>query len=238
MISRVALFLVILAVLFASHRGMSSSQNDGERLRVIDGDTLQVGGEVVQLYGIDAPELGQLCDSNGRLWHCGMEAALALNKLVTLDRSSLRCSPWSQDANSGTAARRTPQICEVGNEDVALIMLSSGHSLALPQAFPDYVDAERRAREASLGIWHSDFVVPWEWRAGVQSPSRRSDASRECNIKGVFDADGERRYFVPTDAEYPALTTEPDQGEKMLCSDDVARLAGWRRMGETASADQ
>ena len=38
-------------------------------MRVIDADTLQVDGKVVQLYGIDAPELGQLCESGGSLWH-------------------------------------------------------------------------------------------------------------------------------------------------------------------------
>jgi endonuclease YncB( thermonuclease family) len=237
MTSRVALVLVVFAVLFASHRGTLSSQNGGERLRVIDGDTLQVGADVVQLYGIDAPELGQLCDSNGRLWHCGMEAALALNKLVILDRSLLRCSPWSrQDSGApDPAPARTPEVCQIGDEDVALIMLRSGNSLALPQAFPDYVDAERQARDAALGIWHSDFVVPWKWRAGVQSPQRRSDSSRDCNIKGVFGAAGQRLYYVPTDAEYPALTIDPEQGGEMFCSDEEARAAGWIRPSEAPS---
>ena len=238
MTSRVALVLVILAVLFANYRGTFSSQSSGEHLQVIDGDTLQVGGDVVQLYGIDAPELGQLCDSNGRLWHCGMEAALALHKLVTLDRSSLRCSPWSNEANRATAPTRAPQVCKVGNQDVAVLTLHTGNSLALPGAFPDYVEAERQARDAALGIWHSDFVLPWEWRAGVQSPQRRSDSSGECNIKGVFGAAGQQLYYVPTDAEYQAITIDPKLGETLFCSDDEARRAGWRRIGETASADQ
>jgi endonuclease YncB( thermonuclease family) len=240
MASRVALFLIILAVLFAGHRGTFSSQNSGDRSGVIDGDTLQLDGDVVQLYGIDAPELGQLCESNGRLWHCGMEAALALSKLVTLNRSSLRCSPWSKAGTDvpAPAPASAPQVCEVGGEDLAVLMLSTGNSLALPGAFPDYVEAEQQARDAGLGIWHSDFVVPWEWRAGVQSPNRRSDSSRECNVKGVFGVDGRQLYFVPTDAEYRALTIDPEQGEKMLCSDDEARSAGWRRMGETAGADE
>jgi len=237
MTSRVALSLVILAVLFASDRARSS-QNSSDRFRVIDGDTLQIGGDVVQLYGIDAPELGQLCDSSGRLWHCGVEAALALNKLVTLNRSSLRCSPWSNAANSATDPMRAPQVCEVGNEDVAVLTLHTGNSLALPGTFPDYVEAERQARGGRVGVWHSDFVVPWEWRAGVQSPGRRSDASRECNVKGVFGATGQRLYYVPTDPEYQAITIDPKQGEALFCSDDEARRAGWRRMGETASADQ
>ena len=239
MTSRMALFLVILAVLFASHRGTLSSQINGAHLRVIDGDTLQVDGDFIQLYGIDAPELGQLCESNGRLWHCGMEAALALSKLVTLNRSSLHCSLWSREesATPELASARTPQVCEVGNEDVAVLMLRSGNSLALPGSFPDYIDAERQARDAGLGIWHSDFVPPWQWRAGVTSPDRPSDSARECNIKGVLGPDGQRIYYVPTDAEYQGIAIDPKQGDTVFCSDEKARLAGWRRMGETARGD-
>ncbi len=240
MTSRMALFLVILAVLFASHRGAFSSQDGGDRVQVIDGDTLQVDGDVVQLYGIDAPELGQLCESNGRLWHCGMEAALALDKLATLNRSSLHCSPWSkgEKAAPDPPPASTPQVCEVGNEDVALLMLRSGNSLALPEAFPDYLDAERQARDAALGIWHSDFVPPWQWRAGVTSPDRPSDAARNCNVKGVPGPDGQRIYYVPTDAEYEGITIDPKQGDTVFCSDDAARLAGWRHMGERRRDDR
>jgi endonuclease YncB( thermonuclease family) len=226
--------------LVAGHGGAFSSLARGGTWTVIDGDTLQVDGDVIQLYGIDAPELGQLCESNGSLWRCGMEAAFALRKLVILNEASLHCSPWRKD---GEGVRDPPPattlgVCEVGDEDLAEVMLHNGHSLALPGAFPDYVEAEQQARDAGLGIWHSDFVVPWEWRAGVQSPNRRSDSSRECNVKGVFGVDGRQLYFVPTDAEYRARTIDPEQGEKMLCSDDEARSAGWRRMGETASADE
>ncbi len=34
--------------------------------RVIDGDTLEVAGERIRLYGIDAPEKDQTCSIDGR----------------------------------------------------------------------------------------------------------------------------------------------------------------------------
>lgn len=37
--------------------------------RVIDGDTLSIGGQSVRLYGMDAPELHQTCD--GGRWAPG-----------------------------------------------------------------------------------------------------------------------------------------------------------------------
>ena len=238
--SRLAVLVVIFAILFATHRGTFSSQSGAERLSVIDGDTLQVDGAIVQLYGIDAPELGQLCEKDDRLWPCGVDAALALSKLVALNRSTLRCAPWSNEGRAAPhpAPGTTPQVCQVGNEDVAVLMLDSGNGLALPEAFPDYVDAERQAREARLGIWHSDFVAPWDWRAGVRSPGRRSDAARECNVKGVLGADGQRLYYVPTDADYRTLTIDPQRDERMFCSDEEARLAGWRRIDEKGSQSE
>ena len=46
--------------------------------RVIDGDTIQVAGQRIRLYGIDAAEINQLCQRKGVLWLCGVEAAKTL----------------------------------------------------------------------------------------------------------------------------------------------------------------
>src|SRR5687767_8406773 len=41
-------------------------------VRVIDGDTLDVGGTRVRLHGVDAPESAQMClDGEGQGWACG-----------------------------------------------------------------------------------------------------------------------------------------------------------------------
>ena len=41
------------------------------RAQVIDGDSLTIGGTRVRLFGIDAPERGQGCQAEGKLWLCG-----------------------------------------------------------------------------------------------------------------------------------------------------------------------
>ena len=77
-----ALALALVLVL-AAGEGLTSTQaahvtRYGQDVRIIDGDTLQVDGATIRLYGIDAPELDWLCKDSGRSWHCGRDAALKL----------------------------------------------------------------------------------------------------------------------------------------------------------------
>ncbi len=194
-------------------------------LAVIDGDTLQVGDTIVQLYGIDAPELGQLCYADGEPRPCGVEAALALHKLIAMAGPSLHCSPWQGDDEGSNPPDTLVEVCEVGSQDVAMVMLLGGHSVALPQSFPDYVEAQERAKEGRLGVWHTTFELPWKWRQGERLPSEQVD----CNVRGVIDAQGLRIYHVPTDADYNEVAVDPAHGDVSFCSDEDARQAGWRR---------
>lgn len=230
-IGRSLLLLAIAAIVAAGQAAFSTPRDGpGESLTIIDGDTVQVDGEVIQLYGIDAPELGQMCDRDGNLRPCGVEAALALRKLITFSASSFHCAPWGDGGERNEAL--PVRVCEVGHEDVGLVMLHSGYSVALPGSFPDYIEAQEVARQAGLGLWHSDFVMPWQWRQDQASNDRPGDSARNCNVKGVFDDQGARIYYVPTDDEYDKIVVDPSRGDRMFCSDDEARLAGWRRLGE------
>ena len=53
--------------------------------RVIDGDTLDMGGVRIRLHGIDAPESEQSCRVGGNRWSCGREATRALGWVKSAD---------------------------------------------------------------------------------------------------------------------------------------------------------
>jgi endonuclease YncB( thermonuclease family) len=123
-------------------------------VRIIDGDSLVVGGVEIRLYGIDAPEYRQYCFRRGRPWRCGVEATRALRALIA-DRP-VACRAREQDRYGRTVA-----ACAAGGVDLSAAMVASGHAVA----YGAYDAEERSAREARRGIWSSNFDRPAAWRA-------------------------------------------------------------------------
>jgi endonuclease YncB( thermonuclease family) len=214
--------------------GSQAEAPAGPGVGVIDGDTLEIDGHTVQLYGIDAPELGQYCDRGDDLWACGSEAALFLKNTVQFEGPPVECSPWGEEPAAHGSGEIMIGVCQVGPKVVGLTMVQNGYAVALPDSFPEYKDAEERARQAKLGIWRGDFVPPSEWRAGKGAEVRSSDWVRTCNVKGALGPAGERIYYVPTDEGYDEVAIERARGERSFCSDEEARAAGWTRPRDPA----
>jgi len=233
---------LVLGVLWASASGTTvtfASANpitaDHTTTRVIDGDSIQVGDTVLQLSGIDAPELGQTCDDGGRHWPCGLDAAYRLRKLIALT-STPEISCFRVVASFVGARVAT---CMRGGEDLSVAMLQAGDAVVVPEGAPHYVaaeapfyaEAELAARQASLGIWASKFEFPWDWRR-KREQAGADGADPSCPLKGKVAADGQRLYYGPLDPEYEAFAVDAARGDRFFCSDDQARAAGWLRPGE------
>ena len=226
--------LVLLAAVIGAQRPWPSLAATQQNLAVIDGDTLQSGGDIVQLYGIDAPELGQVCHREGKPWQCGVEAAFALHKLVALSGTAVICEDWHDGTAAAGPTGEGIRVCQLGkDQELGLSMLRNGYAMALPGSFPFYGQIERQAKATGLGLWGSEFTPPWEWREGRRTAR---EVGENCNVKGTLDDAGGRIYLVPTDRDFERATVDQSQGEQLFCSDEEARRAGWRRPGEIEGA--
>ena len=196
------------------------------RARVVDGDTLEVGGQRIRLHGVDAPESRQSCVVQGRRWACGERATRALAGRI--EGRMVSCEERDRDRYARIVA-----VCRNDGENVNAWMVSQGLALAYRQYSRDYVSEEANARAARRGIWRGDFVPPWDWRRGERLAGTRSAPKSAvgsgCQIKGNIGRDGTRIYHVPGGQFYERTRIDTSRGERWFCTEAEARGAGWRK---------
>lgn len=131
---------------------------------VIDGDTIDIGGERVRLHGIDAPERSQTCSVTGVATPCGRESAGVLQALT--DAGPVRCSGGKRDRYGRLIA-----VCYAGDRDLNAELVRRGWALAYRRYSMDYVGEESDARAHGRGMWRGAFIEPWAWRRGERLPT-------------------------------------------------------------------
>ena len=129
------------------------------RVTVIDGDTIEMRGERIRLFGIDAPESGQTCRTGeGRDWRCGTQAARELDQLAR--GRTVTCETRDTDRYGRTVA-----VCKAGGLDLGSALVAGGHAVAFRSYSKIYVPAEEAAKAAGRGLWAGEFQMPSDWRA-------------------------------------------------------------------------
>ena len=123
------------------------------------GDKLEIEGQIVRLFGIDAFEPGQTClDARGEPWRCGAVAEAALAELI--QGHGVACTVIEEHSPEEYVAR-----CTVRDRiDIGRYMIMAGLALADPNAPDEYADAEAAAQRARAGAWAGIFSRPWDWR--------------------------------------------------------------------------
>ncbi|MBR9762690.1 MAG: thermonuclease family protein [Rhodobacteraceae bacterium] len=190
------------------------------RARVIDGDTLEIGGQVVRLLDIDAPESAQDCHGAP----CGRDSTRYLERMTA--RRTVHCRGDGMDAYDRLLAR-----CDVDGADIGATMVLAGQAVAYRRYGLAYVDQEKVARIEGRGLWaRGTPVMPWDYRAGrwQQASAPGGSAPEGCPIKGNINSKGERIYHTPYSAHYTRTRISTSKGERWFCSEAEALAAGWR----------
>ena len=171
-------FLILIAVSLAAilAPGTDARADAQGPACIVDGDTMHLGGRRAQteciggipviLYGVEAPDLDQLCiDADRRAWRCGLAAGSALlrftrGKLVT-------CKGNSRDRQGRLiAVCSTDTVADLGRE-----MVLSGMAFANSAQSKKYLPEQGMAKNAARGIWRagdSGVVSPKKWRDAKQ----------------------------------------------------------------------
>lgn len=123
--------------------------------RVIDGDSLEVNGVSVRLFGIDAPELRD---------PGGPEARAELRRLI--GRRDPYCRVLDVDRYGRDVAR-----CWAEGRELSLSMIQAGHAVAWcaylrrqrRDLLPVFQRAEAEARQDRRGMWSRPFKAWRDW---------------------------------------------------------------------------
>ena len=187
---------------------------------VVDGDTIDIGGQRIRLEGIDAPEVAHVCQrADGRDWPCGRVALKALKVLI--GNNEVVCDSDGKDKYGRVLA-----ICFADGRDLNASMVTAGLAWAFVRYSQTYAGEEAKARQALVGVWEGIAQAPWDFRQSGWKAAETT-APKGCAIKGNVSSKG-HIYHMPWSPWYDRVTIEARRGEHWFCSENEAKAAGWR----------
>ncbi|GAB6051871.1 hypothetical protein JCM17960_06910 [Magnetospira thiophila] len=116
--------------------------------KVVSSNVLRIGQSEIQLYGIKAPERGQVCTpfNGGAKIPCGNMAFQALRKLIP--EAPVSCAPTGKTRNNRILAQ-----CRYLQKDFNKLMVQGGWARAVPGEGLAYMNLEKNAVLERKGLW-------------------------------------------------------------------------------------
>ncbi len=133
-----------------------------KKIQVIDGDTIHIGKLKYRFFGIDAPEIKQICEKDNTKIQCGVIAKNVLKNKIA-DKIP-ECIVKDKDRYQRLVAE-----CFIGKESLSRFMVREGYAVAYTQYSKDFIEDEKYAKENKLGIWSMNFQVPSEYRKSLRN---------------------------------------------------------------------
>ncbi len=140
------LLLTLAGIGFAPSGAPLAAELSGD-VRVLDGDTIEIGGQRVQLFGIVAPKLENHCQVAGNTIPCGRVSRGAL-----LDLTAGATVVCNVSAAAGAATDPVAR-CHAGGYDLSEGMTYTGWARADLNASDHYLRFEGDARRQHRGLW-------------------------------------------------------------------------------------
>ncbi|MGR9176212.1 thermonuclease family protein [Rhizobium leguminosarum] len=156
-----AFALLALVALIAAKLNDAAKIEHMGAFHAADGDSLTLGAERLRLEGIDAPELNQSCEREGKAWACGRAAREALQGMVLA--SGTLCQGSRHDRYD-----RLLVICRSGaGGDINAAMVRRGMAIS----YGGYAKEEADAKAQKAGLWAGTFERPRDVRDHARQSS-------------------------------------------------------------------
>jgi endonuclease YncB( thermonuclease family) len=133
-----------------------------KEIQVIDGDTIHIGKLKYRFFGIDAPEIKQICEKDNTKIQCGVIAKSVLKNKIA-DKIP-KCIVKDKDRYQRLVAE-----CFIGKESLSRFMVREGYAVAYSQYSKNFIEDEKYAKENKLGIWSMNFQIPSEYRKSLRN---------------------------------------------------------------------
>lgn len=124
---------------------------------VIKGNIIEINQQKIKLYGIDAPELAQVCYVKGIPWKCGLTAKRKLTEKI--EGKSLTCLGKEQNNYNILMAE-----CFLGRQNLNAWLVEQGWAVAERQDSRSFISYEILAKRNHRGLYQSEFLKPSLWR--------------------------------------------------------------------------
>ena len=124
---------------------------------IIDGDSLELSGKRLQLFGIDSPEAGVQCErADGQNLDCGRIARSALLDLTA--GVDVVCQVVGS-APAGTWAA----TCDAAGYSLNRNMVYTGWAVVDRSVTENFIQVEANAERAQRGLWRFRLEAPPPW---------------------------------------------------------------------------
>lgn len=132
---------------------LTVSADTAQSIRLIDGDTFELDGETIRIWGIDAPEI------NGP---CAYQADMApriLNVFIGEKTISCELPPDRRQQDPDGASVR---VCRADGDDLGAFMVGAGLAWDWPRySNGAYGEHQQHAERSNFGVWRDGCRPDW-----------------------------------------------------------------------------
>ena len=165
---KISIYISLFLFFFFTNIVLSEEKNIiiGKAI-VTDGDSLKIGNDRIRLFGIDAFELNQTCESKkyGKNHKCGRMAKLFLETLV--QNRIIHCFYSERDRYKRILGTCFGEVNSKINDTWELnrMMVYSGYAVAYRKYSKRYIEEEEKANLDGTGLSnYNHYIHPEEWR--------------------------------------------------------------------------